>query len=567
MAMASKWLAETFNHPGLELFNYDVYAMCGDGCLMEGVAGEAASLAGHLKLDNICWIWDNNHITIDGNTAWATSEEIATRFIAYNWNVNRVGDANDIEALTRAFLAFKKEKERPTLIIVDSHIAWGSPSKQDHFSAHGTPLGKPEVSATKERYSWPDQEFLVPAEVADHFRQQMVSRGGEQRKKWQAQLIEYEKQHPEDYRKLRHILEGTLPVGWDSKLVPFEPNAKGLATRKSSGKCLNAVAQMLPWMVGGSADLAHSCLTRLEFEGAGDFMPPATRWGDYGGRNIHFGVREHAMGSIVNGLALCRLRPFCSTFLVFSDYMKPPIRMSAFMQLPCIWVFTHDSISVGEDGPTHQPVEQLSALRSIPNLLVFRPCDANETLEMWRHIAKLEEEPAAVILTRQDVPTLDRTKYASAEGLHCGAYIIAGGDEHPDIILMSSGSEVELMLRAHEILSGKGVKVRSLSVPCLGLFKTQPDEYIHKLLPLKCRARVSIEAGRRDQWAALVGLDGEHIGMKSFGESGPQKEVMERKGFTPEQIVKVATRVLEGNPLSMASRIPKEPRKRRRVSA
>jgi transketolase len=571
MAMASKWLAATFNREGVTLFDYDTYAVCGDGCLMEGVSSEAASLAGHLKLDNLCWIWDNNHITIDGNTAWATSEEMATRFIAYNWNVLRVGDANDIDALTRAFSAFKKEKERPTLIIVDSHIAWGSPSKQDHFSAHGTPLGKPDISATKKIYGWPDAEFLVPDELSLHFSEQMEARGGRSRRKWDALLLEYQKKYPEVYSKqLRHILDGTLPEGFDSKLVAYPADAKGLATRKSGSKCLNAVAQFFPGMIGGSADLAHSCLATLDFEGAGEFMPPHTGWGTYGGRNIHFGIREHAMGSVMNGLALCKLRPFGSTFLVFSDYMKPPVRMSAFMGLPCIWIFTHDSISVGEDGPTHQPIEQLSALRSIPNLLVFRPCDANETSEMWKHIALIKEEPVATVLSRQDLPTLDRSKYASAEGLHKGAYIVAGGSYQPELILMSSGSEVHLMLAAHEKLHAKGVKVRSLSVPSIGLFKLQSQDYINELLPLTCRARVSIEAGRRDQWASLVGLDGEHIGMHTFGESGPQKQVEVRSGFTADAVVTVAERVLGGKAQSTRTRCSSsDPAagKRRRVCA
>jgi len=565
MAMASKWLAETFNRENFTLFGYNVYALCGDGCLMEGVAAEAASLAGHLKLDNLCWIWDNNNITIDGNTAWATSEEIATRFIAYKWNVNRVGDANDIDALERAFLAFKREKERPTLIIVDSHIAWGSPSKQDHFSAHGTPLGKAEVTATKKIYGWPDEDFLVPDEVTAHFRAQLALRGGVQRRIWDEQLESYKKQYPHDWRKLRHILEDTLPEDWDSDLKAFEPDTKGIATRQSSAKCLNAVAQKIPSMIGGSADLAHSCLTTLSFEGANDFMPPSTGWGKYSGRNIHFGIREHAMGAVMNGLALCKLRPFGSTFLVFSDYMKPSIRMSACMSLPCVWIFTHDSVSVGEDGPTHQPVEQLSALRSIPNLLVFRPCDANEVVEMWKHVVTLAENPAAVVLTRQAVPTLDRSKYASASGLHHGAYIIAGGQDDPEIILMASGSEVSLMLEAHEALHSQGIKVRSLSVPCMGLFKMQSDEYIKKLLPDCCRPRISIEAGRRDQWASLVGLDGEHVGMKSFGVSGPCTQVLERKGFTVDKVLEAARRALDGKALSMQSRAGNVPHKRREV--
>jgi transketolase len=568
MALSSKWLAETYNRPDFELFDYDVYALCGDGCLQEGVSAEAACLAGHLKLDNLCWIWDNNHITIEGNTAWATSEDIATRFMAYGWNVNRVGDANDIEFLTRAFASFKKEKARPTLIIVDSHIAWGSPSKQDHFSAHGTPLGEQDVSATKAIYGWPDEKFLVPTEVTSHLQSQMTARGGAKRKQWEERLSAYELAHPATGRQLRHIIEGTLPQGWDDLLKPYAPSEKGLSTRQSSGECLNSVARNIPWLLGGSADLSSSCLTTLKFAGAGDLMPPCSGWGSFAGRNIHFGIREHAMGSVMNGMALCGLRPFGSTFLVFSDYMKPPIRLSAIMGAPCIFVFTHDSISVGEDGPTHQPVEHLSALRSIPDLIVFRPCDANETLEMWRHVVTLSVEPAAVVLTRQALPTLDRSKYRSADGLHKGAYIIAGSDEHPDLILMASGSEVHLMLQAHEELHAQGVKVRSVSVPSFGLFKIQHNEYIQNLLPPTCRARISIEAGRRDQWASLVGLDGEHVGLSTFGASGPEKLVRETKGFTVSNILEASRRVMEGKARSMPSRAGTlEKSKRRKVVA
>jgi len=567
MALASKWLAATFNRSDFDLFGYNVYALGSDGCLQEGVSSEAASIAGHLKLHNLCWIWDNNHITIDGNTAWAVSEEVATRFIAYGWNVNRVGDANDIDALTRAFLAFKRERERPTLLIVDSHIAWGSPSKQDHFSAHGAPLGEQEVSATKALYGWPDEKFLVPNEVTTHIRTQMAGRGGSHRRVWDQQLVKYKEHHPEEWRHLQHIMEGTLPKGWDQFLTPFPADSKGLATRQASGECLNMVARTVPWLVGGSADLAGSCCTELKFDGAGDFMPPSTGWGTYAGRNIHFGIREHAMGSIMNGMALCKLRPFGSTFFVFSDYMKPPIRLSAIMRVPCIWIFTHDSIGVGEDGPTHQPIEQLSALRSIPNLLVFRPCDANETLEMWKNIMTLHDDPAAVVLSRQPLPTLDRGRYAPATGLHKGAYIIAGDDNEPDIILMAAGSEVSLMLEAHDALQAQGVKVRSLSIPCFALFKMQPDEYIASLLPNACRARLSIEAGRRDQWASLVGLDGEHVGMVSFGASGPHKDVLQRKGLTANNVLQAARRVLDGAAKSIASRaLVLKPRKRRRVS-
>jgi len=532
---------------------------------MEGVASEAACLAGHLKLDNLCWIWDNNRITIDGNTAWATSEDIATRFIAYGWNVNRVGDANDIDALTRAFFAFQKEKERPTLIIVDSHIAWGAPTKQDHFSAHGTPLGEAEVAATKEIYGWPNEKFLVPVEVTNHIRTQMAKRGGSKRLAWDEQFRNYKDAYPTEYRRLKHILESTLPEGWDQALKPFPTSEKGIATRQSSSECLNMISENLPGLIGGSADLAHSCLHMLKADDAGDFLPPSSTWGTYAGRNLHFGIREHAMGSIMNGLALCKLRPFGSTFCVFSDYMKPPIRLSAIMQVPCIWIFTHDSISVGEDGPTHQPIEQLSALRSIPNLLVFRPCDANEALEMWRHMIPLLDTPAAIVLTRQAVPTLDRTKYASASGLHKGAYVLAGESDSPDVILMAAGSEVHLMLEAHHILQASGVKVRSISIPCFGIFKQQSNEYIQSLLPDSCRARVSIEAGRRDQWAALVGLDGEHVGMKTFGLSGQQKDVVAVQGFTTANVVEIARRVMAREHNSIPSRAPAA--KRRRVCA
>eukprot|EP00931_Biecheleriopsis_adriatica_P066256 TRINITY_DN40650_c0_g1_i1.p1 TRINITY_DN40650_c0_g1~~TRINITY_DN40650_c0_g1_i1.p1 ORF type:complete len:756 (+),score=143.12 TRINITY_DN40650_c0_g1_i1:173-2269(+) len=556
MAISSKWLASTFNKPDFELFGFDVYALAGDGCFQEGVSAEAASLAGHLKLDNLCWIWDNNHITIEGNTAWATSEDIATRFIAYGWNVLRVGDANDVEALTRAFLSFKREKERPTLIVVDSHIAWGAPTKQDTFSAHGTPLGEKEVSATKAIYGWPDQKFLVPEEVRTHFQKQLTMRGGQNRKIWDQKLEEYRKCHVEEGKMLKHLLDGTLPEGWDRfcPKEPFPADAKGKATRQSSSDCLNMVAQGVPWLLGGSADLATSCLTTLKK--ADDFMPPESKWGTFAGRNLHFGIREHAMGSIMNGMALCKLRPFGSTFLVFSDYMKPPIRMSAIMEVPSIYVFTHDSIGVGEDGPTHQPVEQLGALRSIPGLLTFRPGDANEVLEMWKHIIPLTDEPTAVVLSRQPLPTLDRSKYASAAGLHKGGYILADAstDGQPEVILMAAGSEVSLMLDSHTALVAEGVKVRSVSMPCVELFKMQSDEYHETILPKSCRARVSIEASRRDSWGTFIGLDGEHVGMISFGISGPIKDIQKQLGFTVDAVVAAAKRVIAGKPRPISSR-------------
>lgn len=554
MAIASKWLKATFNRPKFDLFDYDVYALAGDGCLQEGVSHEAASLAGHLKLDNLCWVWDNNHITIEGNTAWAISEDVATRFIAYGWNVLRVGDANDVESLTRAFLSFKKERERPTLIVIDSHIAWGAPTKQDHFAAHGTPLGESEVSATKEIYGWPDEKFLVPEEVTRHFREQLAGRGGEQRKVWEERLVEYRKEHPTQAAHLRHIIDGTLPDDWDAKMMItcFPTSEKGLATRQSSSECLNMIAQGVPWMLGGSADLGTSCLTTLKF--AEDFMPESSTWGNYSGRNFHFGIREHAMGSIMNGMALSGLRPFGSTFLVFSDYMRPPMRMAAIMRTPCIFIFTHDSIGVGEDGPTHQPIEHLGNLRSMPGLTIFRPCDANEVVEMWKCIGPMRDEPVAVVLSRQPLPTLDRRKYGAASGLHKGAYILAGEADLPQVILMSTGSEVSLMLQAHEQLEAKGIKVRSLSVPSIELFKQQPQEYIDKLLPNACRARVSIEAARRDSWGAFLGLDGEHVGMLTFGASGKITSLQEGFGFTVEAVVEAAHRVLDMKPRSIEER-------------
>lgn len=555
MAIASKWLASTYNKPGFDLFGYDVYALAGDGCLQEGVSHEAASLAGHLKLSNLCWIWDNNHITIEGNTAWSISEDIATRFMAYGWNVLRVGDANDIESLTRAFLAFKKESERPTFIIVDSHIAWGAPTQQDSFHAHGTPLGEAEVSATKEIYGWPDEKFLVPKEVLDHFQGQMARRGGEQRKAWEQLFAKYKQEFPEEGKMLVHMMGGTLPEKWDRFFKPFPADAKGLATRQSSAMCLNMAAQAVPWLLGGSADLATSCLTTLKFEGATDFMPPVSGWGTYAGRNLHFGIREHAMGSILNGLALCNIRGFGSTFLVFSDYLKAAIRLSAIMEVPTIYIFTHDSIGVGEDGPTHQPVEQIGALRGIPNLLVFRPGDANECLEMWKHIMELRDDPVAVVLSRQPLPTLDRTKYAPAEGLHRGAYILAGvGIDDPDVILIATGSEVALMLEAHEALEAEGVKVRSVSMPCMELFKMQPHEYITSVLPDSCRARVTIEAGRRASFDGLLGLDGEHVGMITFGASAPIKDLQKNLGFTREAVLEAAKRVMSKSPRTIAHR-------------
>mmetsp|Transcript_50148 Transcript_50148/g.107937 ORF Transcript_50148/g.107937 Transcript_50148/m.107937 type:complete len:747 (-) Transcript_50148:197-2437(-) len=554
MAMAAKWFGATFNKPGYELFNYDIYALASDGDLQEGVSSEAASLAGHMKLDNLCWIWDNNQITIEGNTSWAISEDIPTRFMAFGWNVLRVGDANDVDALTRSMNMFKREKNRPTLIVVDSHIAWGAPTQQDQFTAHGAPLGHDEIAATKEVYGWSAEKFVVPEGVKEHFQKQMADRGGVARKDWDVMFQRYSQEYPAEAANLRHILNQTLPEGWDRSLKEFPPDPKGMATRQSSAKCLNQVAQNIPWMLGGSADLAPSCLTTLTFEGAGDFMAPATGWGSYRGRNLHFGIREHAMGSIMNGLAISKLRPFCSTFFVFSDYLKPPVRLSAIMELPNVWVFTHDSIGVGEDGPTHQPIEHLVALRSIPGLLTFRPCDANEAMQMWKFVATRTVDPVAIVLTRQPVPTLDRTKYGSSEGVLKGGYVIAGKpNEKPEVILMATGSEVSLMLEAHDALEKEGVKVRSVSMPCMELYRQQSQEYHESVLPSDCRARVSIEAATSHSWGDFTGLDGEHVGMITFGSSAPVKKLQQELGFTVSAVMDAARRVRGRRPRSLES--------------
>merc|ERR1711904_222174 len=503
---------------------------------------------GHLKLDNLCWIWDNNQITIEGNTSWAISDDIPTRFMAYGWNVLRVSDANDVTALSSAFNAFKKEKQRPTLIVVDSHIAWGAPTRQDTHEAHGGPLGVSEVAGAKGVYNWPEEEhFLVPDDVKEHLQRQLAERGGAQCKKWHDDLISYKQKYPVEGAEVEHMVNGTLPENWDSFCKEFPASEKGLPTRQSSGEVMNMVAQGVPWLLGGSGDLGSSCLTNLKLSGIDHFMPPDSELGSYSGRIFHFGIREHAMGAAMNGMALCNLRPFGSTFMAFSDYMKPPIRMSSMMQIGSIWIFTHDSIGVGEDGPTHQPSEQLVALRSIPGLLTFRPCDTNETLEMWKYSMPLKDQPVVFSLSRQPLPTLDRSKYSPASGLRKGAYKIAGGECEPELILMASGSEVSLMLEAHDHLDAEGVKVWSISVPCIELFMQQSEEYQDTLLPPVCRARVSIEAATNHSWGFFTGLDGEHVGISTFGASAPIKAVQKEFGFTKEAVVAAGERVMEHN--------------------
>lgn len=537
MAIAERWLARHFNRPGFEIFNYNVFALAGDGCMMEGISSEAASLAGHLGLGNLCWIYDNNHITIEGHTEWAFSEDVATRFIAYGWNVTRVGDANDLAMLERAFQLFERTNDRPTLIIVDSHIAYGSPNKQDTHAAHGEPLGEEEIRLTKKFFGWPeDAKFLVPEGVKEHFSKGMGDRGRALRKSWTELIERYANEHPELARQLDLMQRRQLPEGWDKDLPSFPADPKGLAGRDASAKVLNALALNVPWLIGGSADLAPSTKTRLTFEGAGDFEKDA-----YGGRNFHFGIREHAMGAILNGLSLSKIRPYGSGFLIFSDYGRPAIRLAALMEIPVIYIFTHDSIGVGEDGPTHQPVEQLASLRAIPGLLTIRPADATEVLEAWRLIIELSHEPVALILTRQALPTLDRATYASAEGLKKGAYILADSDGgKPEVILLATGSEVSLCLETHERLNKEGVRSRVVSMPCWEIFENQSVEYRDSVLPPDVRARVSVEQASTLGWDRYVGADGVKIGMETFGASAPLKELQKKFGFTPERVLEVA---------------------------
>ena len=537
MAIAAQWQAAHFNRDGFELFDYDVYALGGDGCIMEGISGEAASLAGHLRLANLCWIYDNNKITIEGNTALAFSEDVATRFIAYGWNVTRVGDANDLEMLSRAFETFRHETERPTLIVVDSHIAYGAPSKQDTEAAHGNPLGEDEIRGTKRNYGWPaDAQFLVPEGVREHFAAGIGARGRELREAWLTLYGEYGKEHPELADQLLRMQRRELPKGWDEEIPEFPADEKGVAGRDASGQVLNAVARRVPWLLGGSADLAPSTLTRLKFDGAGDFSAE-----DRGGRNFHFGVREHAMGAIVNGLSLSKIRPYGSGFLIFSDYGRSPIRLAAIMEIPAIYIFTHDSIGVGEDGPTHQPIEHLASLRAMPGLITLRPGDANEVAEAWRLIMELQHDPVALVLSRQNMPTLDRTRYASAKGVRRGAYVLGDAEDgEPEILLIATGTEVSLVVDAYEELTAEGVRARVVSMPSWDLFERQPADYRESVLPPEVTARVAVEQASTFGWHRYVGTRGRVIGMETFGASAPLKDLQQKFGFTPDAVVAAA---------------------------
>ena len=541
MAIAQKWLANRYNRPGFPIFDYRIYTVCGDGCMMEGIASEAASLAGHLALDNLCWIYDNNRITIEGNTKIAFTEDVAARFLAYGWNVLRVSDANDIERIERALDVFRRETGRPTFIVLDSHIGYGSPHKQDTAAAHGEPLGEDEVRLTKRAYGWPeDAKFLAPPEVYECFQKGIGARGENARREWIKLFDAYRARYPELAAEIEQMQRRELPAGWDRNLPVFPADQKGIAGRDASGKTLNVLAQNIPWFMGGSADLGSSNKTLLTYDGAGHFQAnnPA-------GKNLHFGVREHAMGAILNGLALSKVRPYGATFFIFSDYERPAIRLSALMELPTIFVFTHDAMGDGEDGPTHQPVEQLASLRAIPGLAVLRPGDANEVVEAYRYILQLRHQPAVLVLSRQPLPTLDRTRYAPVSGVARGAYVLAdapGGN--PEVILIATGSEVGVAVDAHERLQAEGIRSRVVSMPSWDIFDHQPQPYRDSVLPPNVSARVAIEQASTFGWERYIGPSGRVIGMTTFGASAPLKELQRKFGFEPERVTAIAKELL-----------------------
>lgn len=540
MAIAQRWLAAHFNRPGYELFDYRVWALCSDGDLMEGVGAEAASLAGHLKLSNLCWIYDDNRITIEGETSLAFSEDVPQRFSGLGWHVLRVEDANDVEAIASALQQAERHTQGPTLIVVRSHIAWGSPHKQDTHAAHGAPLGAEEVRLTKRVYQWPeDASFLVPDEVREHFAQVVAHRGRRLREEWERRFAAYDRAYPEAAAQWRAMQARELPAGWDQELPTFPPDNKGLATRVSSGKVLNAIAKRVPWLMGGSADLAPSTMTLLEGETSFSAQ-------NHQGRNLHFGIREHAMAAAVNGMVLSGLRAFGATFFVFADYLRPSLRLAALMRLPSLFIFTHDSIGVGEDGPTHQPVEHLAALRAIPNLLTIRPADANEVVAAYRVALAQRHRPVALVLTRQNVPTLDRTRYAAASGLARGAYVLAESSPQPDLILVATGSEVGASVQAYELLAAEGLKVRVVSMPCWELFEEQPEAYRRQVLPPDA-ACLAVEAGMALGWHRYLGSRGDFVGMSGFGASAPAGKLMEHFGITPERIAERARALLAGD--------------------
>ena len=546
MAIAGQWLAARYNKPNFTVFDYNVYVICSDGDMMEGIGSEAASLAGHLKLSNLCWLYDNNNVTLDGPADWSYGEDTEQRFKSYGWNVVHVTDANDVEMLSQALDTFKETKERPTLIVVNSHIGYGSPNKQDKNAAHGEPLGEEEVKLSKRSYGWPeDAKFLVPDGVLEHFQDGIGKRGASAHQSWVKLFGEYAKAFPDLADQLNLMQQHKLPVVWDKNLPNFPADAKGVATRESSGKVLNTIAQNVPWLIGGSADLATSNKTTLKFDGAGgDFKP-----GNFGGRNFHFGVREHAMAAALNGMTLSGVRAFGGTFFNFLDYQKPSVRLAAIMEIPVIFVYTHDSIGLGEDGPTHQPIEQLATLRATPGIVMLRPGDANEVVESWKIIMQLKREPAAIVLSRQAMPTFDRTKYASATGVAKGAYVLAdAADGKPELILIGTGSEVSLCISAYEQLTKEGVKARVVSLPSWDLFEKQPQSYKDEVLPPSVAARVAVEQASTFGWARWVGPTGSVVGMTTFGASAPIKELQKKFGFTVENVIRTARETMSRQP-------------------
>lgn len=537
MAIAGRWQAARFNRPGFPLFDYNVFALCGDGCMMEGLSSEAASLAAHLRLANLCWIYDRNRVTIEGHTDLAFTEDVAARFLSYGWNVVHVGDANDLDRLAWAYRRFLDTRERPTLIVVESHIGFGAPHKHDSPEAHGEPLGPEEVRLAKQFYGWnPDAQFLVPEGVVEHFRGQMGRRGGEARTAWTQLFENYRRQYPGLADEIALMQRRELPEGWDRDLSTYATDAKGISTRDASGQVLNTLARRVPWLIGGAADLAPSTKTRLTFDGAGDFQASS-----HGGRNFHFGVREHAMCALLNGMALCGIRPYGSSFLVFTDYARGAIRLSALMELPVIHIWTHDSISLGEDGPTHQPVEHIAALRAMPGMTVFRPADANEVVESYRAIMQTPDRPACLILSRQSLPILDRARYASASGTAKGAYILADApDGKPAVLLLATGSEVALCIAAREQLQAEGIEARVVSMPSWELFEAQSPEYRDHVLPPQVAARVAVEEAASFGWARYAGAGGAVLGLHTFGMSAPLKIVQQHFGFEPAHVVAAA---------------------------
>lgn len=552
MAIAERWLASRYNRPGFDVFDYNIYTVCGDGDLMEGVGSEAASLAGHLGLDNLCWIYDNNHITLSGPTSLTFTEDVITRFLGYQWNVVRVGDANDTDRIEEAIGVFQKTKGRPTLIVLDSHIGYGSPHKQDTFEAHGEPLGDEEVRLTKRNYGWPeDAKFLIPDGVYQRFAEGIGKRGNEARRSWVELFGGYRNQYPDLANQIDLMQRRELPAGWDRNLPVFDADPKGMAGRDASGKVLNVLAQNIPWFLGGSADLAPSNRTTLTFQGAGDLQKETP-----GGKNMHFGVREHAMAAIMNGLSLSKLRPYGGTFLIFSDYARPAIRLAAIMELPVVYVFTHDAMGDGEDGPTHQPVEHLASLRAMPGMVMVRPADANEVVEAYRYTVQLRHQPVAFALSRQALPTFDRKKYASAEGVARGAYVLADADGgNPEVIIIASGSEVSLAIDAHETLLTEGIRSRVVSMPSWEIFDHQAQEYRDSVLPPAVTARVAVEQASTLGWERYVGTSGTIIGMRTFGASAPLKELQRKFGFEPDLVAAAAREQASNNRIEKLPRV------------